>query len=100
MAPPPKPVVGKAVTPRTTTAALTTRRIGEANIGIAYSGRWRDARHKGYAGHLVLYAATSGATATSPFYAKSVAWIGPVGATRAKARIAIDGKVVATVVLR
>jgi len=37
MAAPPKPVVGKAVTPRTTTAATATRRIGEANVGIAYS---------------------------------------------------------------
>ena len=100
MAAPPKPVVGKAVTPRTTTAATTTRRIGEGNIGIAYTGRWRDARYKGYAGDRVLYAATSGATATYPFYAKSVAWIGPVGPTRGMARIAIDGKVVATVDLR
>jgi len=103
MATPPKPPVGKAVSPRTTTttAATTTRfRVGEGSVGIAYSGRWRDARYKGYAGDHVRYAATSGATATYRFYAKSVAWVGPVGPTRGKARIAIDGKVVATIDLR
>ena len=77
-----------------------TSRIDEMNVGIAYAGRWGDARYNGYAGDLVLYAATDGATATYPFYAKSVAWIGPVGPTRGTARVAIDGKVVATVDLR
>jgi len=99
MAAPPKPPVG-AVTTGRQVAATSTRRIGETNIGIAYTGRWRDARHLGYAGQNVLYAETSGATATYPFYANSVAWIGPVGPTRGKARISIDGKVVATVDLR
>ena len=99
MAAPPKPPVGAATTGRQV-AATSTRRIGETNIGIAYTGRWRDARHLGYAGQNVLYAETNGATATYPFYANSVAWIGPVGPTRGKARISIDGKVVATVDLR
>jgi hypothetical protein len=100
MAAPPKPVVGKAVSPRQATGVISTRRISESNLGIVYNGRWRDARYKGYAGDHVLYASTSGATATYPFYANSVAWIGPVGPTRGKARIAIDGKVVATIDLR
>ena len=99
MAAPPKPPIGATTTGRQV-AATSTRRIGETNIGIAYTGRWRDARHLGYAGQNVLYAETNGATATYPFYANSVAWIGPVGPTRGKARIAIDGKVVATVDLR
>ena len=71
MAAPPKPVVGKAVTPRTTTATTTTRRIGEGSVGIAYTGRWRDARYTGYAGDQVQYATTSGATATITFTRKS-----------------------------
>jgi hypothetical protein len=100
MAAPPKPVVGKAVSPRQATGVISTRRISESNLGIVYNGRWSGARYKGYAGDHVLYASTSGATATYPFYANSVAWIGPVGPTRGKARIAIDGKVVATIDLR
>ena len=78
----------------------TTRRIPETNIGIAYAGRWQSARHNGYADRTVLYAERSGATATYTFYAKSVAWVGPVGPTRGKAKVAIDGKVVETVDLR
>jgi Transglycosylase-like domain len=104
-APPP---VGKVVSPRqpapagsgTTAAGSGTRRIGETSAGIAYRGRWADARHTAYAGDHVLYSQRNGATATYPFYAKSIAWVGPVGPTRGKARVAIDGKVVATIDLR
>jgi len=78
----------------------TTRRIGETNVGIVYAGRWQSARHNGYADRAVLYSERSGATATYTFYAKSVAWVGPVGPTRGKARVAIDGKTVGTVDLR
>ena len=42
----------------------------------------------------VLYSRADGATATYSFYAKSVAWIGPVGPTRGKARVSVDGVVV------
>lgn len=103
MAAPPAPTpppVGEVTTGRTTTAATVTHRIGEDNIGIAYTNRWGPARHNGYADRTVLYSETSGATATYPFYAKSIAWVGPVGPTRGKARVAIDGTVVATVDLR
>jgi hypothetical protein len=89
---PPPPPLGVAVT--------TTRRIGETNIGIAYAGRWETARHFGYADRQVLYAEKAGATATYPFYGKSVAWVGPVGPTRGKAQVLLDGKLVATVDLR
>jgi hypothetical protein len=80
MATPPKPVVGKAVSPRTTTTtvAATTRRIGEGNIGIAYTGRWRPAGTRATPA-TTSSTVTSGATATYPFYGKSVAWIGPAG---------------------
>jgi hypothetical protein len=96
VAPAPKPPpVGAVSTNRT-----VTHSIGETNVGIVYAGRWQSARHNGYAEREVLYADRSGATATYTFYAKSVAWVGPVGPTRGKARVAIDGKVVGTVDLR
>ena len=95
MAAPPAPTpppLGKVV--------VETRRIGEENIGIAYAGRWEEARHTSYSSDTVLYSQTDGATVTYPFYGISVAWVGPVGPTRGTAQVAIDGTVVATVDLR
>jgi hypothetical protein len=89
---PTPPPLGKVV--------VETRRIGEDNIGIAYAGRWEEARHTTYSSNTVLYSQTAGATVTYPFYGVSVAWVGPVGPTRGTAQVAIDGTVVATVDLR
>jgi hypothetical protein len=97
MAAPPEPVPPPIGAVSITRVDTVTHKIGELNVGIAYSGRWERARHVGYADHYVRYAEVSGATATYPFYAKSIAWIGPVGPTRGKAQVSIDGKVVATV---
>ena len=79
---------------------VTTRRIQETNAGIAYGGRWDSARYKGYSDGRVLYSERDGATATYTLYAKSVAWIGPVGSTRGKARVTVDGVSVGLVDLR
>jgi hypothetical protein len=86
--PPPAPV------------GVTTRRIQETNAGIAYAGRWASARYSGYADGRVLYSERNGATATYKLYAKSVAWIGPVGSTRGKARITVDGVSMGVIDLR
>ena len=64
---------------------------------MTYAGSWKSARHEGYAGDRVKYATKSGATATLTFTGKKVVWYGPVGPTRGKARVSIDGKVVKTV---
>jgi hypothetical protein len=79
---------------------VTTRRIQESNVGIAYVGRWATASHDAYAGDRVLYSERDGSTATYTFYAKSIAWIGPVGPTRGKARVSIDGTLIGVVDLR
>lgn len=79
---------------------VTARRIQESNPGIAYAGRWDSARHAGYAGGRVRYSDRDGATATYKFYAQSVAWVGPVGATRGRARVSVDGVVIGVVDLR
>ena len=89
---PPPPPVG--------VVDVTSRRIQENNAGIAYVGRWATASHAGYADGSVLYSERDGATATYSFYAKSVAWIGPVGPTRGKARVSVDGVVVGVVDMR
>jgi hypothetical protein len=89
-APPPAPVA----------AELTTSKIEESNGDIAYAGRWKTADHKNYAGGRVLYSERNGATATFAFDAKSVAWVGPVGSTRGKARVWLDGVDLGVVNLR
>ncbi|MDP9483078.1 MAG: transglycosylase family protein [Chloroflexota bacterium] len=80
-APPPAPIVTKP----------KVHKIEESNGDIAYAGRWKTADHGSYAGGRVLYSERNGATATFTFDARSVTWIGPVGSTRGKARVSVDG---------
>ncbi|HEX7223937.1 MAG TPA: transglycosylase family protein [Candidatus Limnocylindrales bacterium] len=92
---------GAAATPIAVgVASVGTRRIPETNAGIAYSKGWAPAAHESYASGSVLYSERDGASANYPFYARSVAWVGPVGATRGKARIWIDGVAVGVVDLQ
>lgn len=79
---------------------VATRRIQETNAGIAYSRGWSPASHEAYAGGRVLYSERDGAIATYTLYAKSVAWIGPVGPTRGRARVYVDGTSIGIVDLR
>ncbi len=71
----------------------------EASDLIAYGGPWSSAQAAGYAGGGVRYARTAGATATLRFSGTSVAWVGPVGPTRGRAQVLVDGALVATVEL-
>lgn len=77
--------------------AKAGKRIGEASAAIAYGGSWKSARHPGYAGDKVRYATRAGATATLTFTGSKVTWVGPVGPTRGKARVYLDGTLVRTV---
>jgi Transglycosylase-like domain len=72
-------------------------RISEKSAKVTYGGGWKAARHRAYAGDAVRYATRRGATATVAFTGSKVRWVGPVGPTRGKARVSIDGKVVKTV---
>jgi hypothetical protein len=74
-----------------------TRHVAETSASIAYHGSWHKARHNGYAGGAVRYSTKAGATATITFTGKRVVWYGPVGPTRGKARILVDGVAVRTV---
>ena len=71
--------------------------VQESSATIAYLGNWATARHAGYSGDRVRYAKAAGATATLTFTGTKVTWIGPVGPTRGKARVSIDGVEVKTV---
>jgi Transglycosylase-like domain len=99
----PKPPVAappEAAPPPAPVAKLITYKLEESNGAIAYAGRWKTADHRNYAGGRVLYSERNGATATFTFEAKSVAWVGPVGSTRGKARVSIDGVDLGVVNLR
>lgn len=77
--------------------AATTRHYSEKNGRVSYTGTWKTARFGGYAGDVVKYATRAGATATVAFTGKSITWYGPVGPTRGKARVSVDGRVVGVV---
>ena len=51
----------------------------------------------GYAGDAAKYATKAGATATFAFSGSKVVWYGPVGPTRGKARVLVDGTYLKTV---
>ena len=79
---------------------VSVTRIAESDAAIRYGGTWKTARHDGYAGDRVRYTTAKGAKATITFVGRSFSWIGPVGATRGKARVSIDGVAVGTVDMR
>jgi Transglycosylase-like domain len=80
--------------------AARTRILNERSSAIVYRGKWRIARHRGYGGDVVRYAQSKGASATVRFTARRIAWHGPTGPTRGKAKVYIDGRYVRTVDLR
>ena len=55
------------------------------------------ASHPAYVGDAAKYSTRAGATASFAFSGKKVIWYGPVGPTRGKARVLIDGTYVKTV---
>jgi hypothetical protein len=78
-------------------AGKPTYHYGETSSRIAYSRGWHNARHGGYVGGAVRYSTKAGATATVSFTGTRITWYGPVGPTRGKARILVDGVAVRTV---
>lgn len=84
----------------TTTAAVAIVHVGQSAAAIAYAGSWSIARFGGYTAGKVKYSVRDGATATFRFTGRSVAWVGPLGPTRGRARIFVDGVAVGIVNLR
>jgi hypothetical protein len=78
-------------------AKTPVHRYSERSATIDYAGTWKSARHGAYAGKAVRYATGVGATASITFTGSRIAWNGPVGPTRGKARVSVDGEVVKTV---
>ena len=78
-------------------SVLAIRHYSERSSTIDYSGAWHVARAAGYAGGRVSYSSAAGARAAITFTGSRIAWYGPVGPTRGKARIVVDGVVQKTV---
>ena len=76
------------------------RTSNERSSAIAYTGTWRQAKHRGYGGGSVAYATSKGASATFVFSGSAVSWYGPLGPTRGNAKVYVDGKYVKTVDLK
>lgn len=73
------------------------RTSNERSSAITYTGTWQRASHAGYGGGAVTYAKSKGASAKFSFKGTSVSWYGPLGPTRGKAQVFIDGVYVKTV---
>jgi hypothetical protein len=79
---------------------MRVRILDEASTAIVYRGTWKVAHHGGYGGDAVRYAVSRGASATVRFTGRGVAWRGPTGPTRGRAKVYVDGRYVRTVDLR
>jgi len=86
--------------PAAGTTATVALHVGQSAGAISYAGGWSMARFGAYTGGRVKYSVRDGATATFTFTGRSVAWIGPLGPTRGRARVLVDGVSVGTVDLR
>jgi len=91
-APPPAPAPAAVVA-----ATTATHRYSETSSKITYRGTWKSAGSSGYAGNAATYATRAGASATFAFSGSKVVWYGPVGPTRGKARVLVDGTYLRTV---
>ncbi len=86
-----------AVPAATAATAATLTTYSEKSSRITYAGTWKSAGHPGYTGDTAAYATAAGAKATFTFTGRRVTWYGPVGRTRGKARVSIDGTSIKTV---
>lgn len=71
--------------------------VSDSSTTIHWSTGWSSASYSAYLGRRVHSTATRGATATMSFHGSAFAWAGPVGPTRGKAKIYVDGTYLATV---
>jgi hypothetical protein len=71
--------------------------VQESSRQITYSGSWFTAYYSDYLGGKARSTSTAGSKASLRFTGAAVMWVGPVGPTRGKAKVYIDGNLVTTV---
>jgi hypothetical protein len=98
------PLVGATAATASATSLLTNWRstsyvtvAQESSPRIGYRGAWVTASSKSYLGGQAKSTNAAGAKATFRFKGDGIAWVGPIGPTRGKAKVYIDGTLVATV---
>ena len=69
----------------------------EGSPSASWSSGWSSASLDSYIGGKVRWSRTTNATATFTFKGTNIAVVGPVGSTRGKAKVYLDGKYVRTV---
>ena len=83
------------VTAQSTVATSTT--YSETSSRVVYHGTWATASSSRYIGGHVKYSKSRSASAAFSFTGTKVSWIGPVGPTRGKANVYVDGKYIRSV---
>jgi hypothetical protein len=71
--------------------------VQESSRRISYGGSWVFAYYPDYLGGRAKATNAAGAKATLKFKGAAISWVGPIGPTRGKARVYIDGTLAATV---
>jgi hypothetical protein len=82
---------------RTTEFPVRASVVQDGARSISYSGRWTRVARDAASGGSIRYSRTANSTATYTFTGRSVAWVAAVGPDLGRARVSIDGRVVATV---
>jgi hypothetical protein len=76
---------------------VESRSYQETHSAIDYTGAWREAPYRDYAGRNARWTNETGATATFTFTGRTVSWRGPSGPTRGRAWVFVDGVYARTV---
>ena len=71
--------------------------VQQSSGSVSYRGTWRTASHAGYMDGMARATRARSAKASLRFTGAAIAWVGPVGPSRGKARVYIDGRLVTTV---
>ena len=71
--------------------------VSDGSRVVRWNGTWGTVSLSQYLGRRAHWTKARSATATYSFRGTSVAWAGPTGPTRGKARVILDGRLVATV---
>jgi hypothetical protein len=71
--------------------------ISDGSSMLQWSGSWAKVGSSSYLGGYLHATSHDGPSTTIAFSGSSIAWVGPVGPTRGKAKVSIDGAYVATI---
>ena len=71
--------------------------VGDGSPTLTYRGSWGSAAATSYLGHRVHFTRSGSASVTIRFSGSSIALIGPIGPTRGRSKVYVDGRYAATI---